>query len=355
MNLRSFGRKVPYNDPFINPEMTNLLKMKTNKVSLKLYLLLLVLPVAIVINSCSNREDKSVRNADGTIKGNISISGAFALYPMAILWAEEFQKINPEVRIDISAGGAGKGMTDALSQMVDLGMFSREVTEAEQAKGAWYIAVAKDAVVATYNTGSSATQLIKEKGMSKEMLMDIYLNGKVKTWGDLYKNGDKTRLNAYTRSDACGAAEMWAKYMGSNQESLNGIGVFGDPGIADAVKNDKTGLGYNNVNYAYDMNTRKPYAGLSVVPIDLNNDGKITEDEYFYDSLDSIMSAIASGKYPSPPARDLYFVSKGKPKNIAVTEFLKWIVTDGQKFVHKAGYVNLTDEKIKSELQKLAE
>lgn len=329
--------------------------MKNSSNFKKLLLIALVLPLFVSFYSCSSRDEKSVKNADGTVKGTISISGAFALYPMAVLWAEEFKKLNPEVRIDISAGGAGKGMTDALSQMVDLGMFSREVSPEELAKGAWYVAVAKDAVVCTYNPSCSAAGLISEKGISKEQLIDIYLKGTIKTWGDLYKTSDKTRLNAYTRSDACGAAEMWGKFLGSNQESLKGIGVFGDPGIADAVKNDKTGLGYNNVNYAYDMNSRKPYPGLAVVPLDLNNDGVISSDEQFYNSLDEIMEAIASGKYPSPPARDLYFVSKGKPKNVAVLAFLNWIVTDGQKFVHKAGYVNLTEEKVKNQLQKLSE
>lgn len=320
-----------------------------------LSVLVLSLILTLIVSSCSNREDKSIRRADGTIKGTISISGAFALYPMAVQWAEEFKKINPEVRIDISAGGAGKGMTDALSQMVDLGMVSREITPEEQAKGAWFIAVAKDAVIGTYNPANSSARLIQEKGISKEMLTEIYLKGTIKTWGDLYKTGDKTRLNAYTRSDACGAAEMWGKFLGSNQESLKGVGVFGDPGIADAVKNDKTGIGYNNVNYAFDMNSRKPYEGIAIIPIDLNNDGSISEDERFYDDLEEMMKAIAEGKYPSPPARDLYFVSNGKPKNIAVQAFLEWIVTDGQKMVKNAGYVELTEEKVKSELQKLSE
>lgn len=329
--------------------------MTQSKLLVKVLISLALMLSIFLVFSCSNREDKSVIKADGSIKGTISISGAFALYPMAVLWAEEFQKIHPDVRIDISAGGAGKGMTDALSQMVDLGMFSREVSAEEQAKGAWSVAVAKDAVVATYNPSCPVAKSIREKGISRDQLIKIYLDGVYKTWGDLYKTNDKTRLNAYTRSDACGAAEMWGKYLGSNQESLKGIGVFGDPGIADAVKNDKTGLGYNNVNYAYDMNTRKPYAGIAVVPIDLNNDGVVSEEENFYDSLDNMMEAISSGKYPSPPARDLYFVSKGKPKNIAVLAFLKWIVTDGQKYVHKAGYVNLTEEKVKSQLQKLSE
>lgn len=315
----------------------------------------ILLSVLLIHTSCSNNSDKSVRNPDGTIKGTISISGAFALYPLAVMWAEEFQKIHPQVRIDISAGGAGKGMTDALSQMVDLGMFSREVTEAEQAKGAWWIAVAKDAVVATYNPANPIAEQINEKGISREMFKRIYIEGSIKTWGDVYNTAEVTRINHYTRSDACGAAEMWGKYLDSHQETLKGVGVFGDPGIADAVKNDNTGIGYNNVNYAYDLKSRKPYNGLAIIPIDFNNDGIISADERFYNTLDDIMEAIASGAYPSPPARDLYFVSKGKPTNIAVLAFLEWIITDGQKFVHNAGYVNLTEEKVKGESEKLSE
>jgi phosphate transport system substrate-binding protein len=61
------------------------------------------------------------------LEGNITISGAFALYPMAVKWAEEFKKLHPKVKIDLSAGGAGKGMTDAIAKVVDIGMVSREI------------------------------------------------------------------------------------------------------------------------------------------------------------------------------------------------------------------------------------
>ena len=59
------------------------------------------------------------------------MSGAFALYPLANKWAEEFTKIHPDVRFNISAGGAGKGMADALAAAVDLGMLSREIKKEE--------------------------------------------------------------------------------------------------------------------------------------------------------------------------------------------------------------------------------
>jgi phosphate transport system substrate-binding protein len=49
----------------------------------------------------------------------------------------------------------------------------------------------------------------------------------------------------------------------------------------------------------------------------------------------------------------LYFVSKGKPADPVIVGFLKWILTEGQKFVEEAGYVQLANQKIDSELNKL--
>ena len=85
--------------------------------------------------SCNNPTKKQ-NPAD--LQGTISISGAFAMYPLTVKWVEEFKKLHPKVTIDVSAGGAGKGMVDVLNGLVDIAMFSREVSPEEQAKGAWY-------------------------------------------------------------------------------------------------------------------------------------------------------------------------------------------------------------------------
>ncbi len=326
--------------------------MKTLKHLLIKALVLLL----IVAAGCSGRQKGSDSQIDESgLKGGISISGAFAIYPITVVWAEEFMKLHPGVRIDISAGGAGKGMADALSGMVDLGMFSREVSGEEQAKGAWWIALTKDAVLPTINSENPFIRELKKKGVSRDKFIKLFITGEITSWEQLLGNAPETKINVYTRSDACGAAAMWGQYLGKNQEDLAGVGVFGDPGIADAVKNDENGLGYNNVIYVYDIKSRKKYSGLEIIPVDLNGNGEIDKDEDFYDSLDDIMNAIKTGKYPSPPARDLYFVSKGKPEKEAVTEFIKWILTEGQKFVKDAGYVQLPEEKIDKELKKITD
>ena len=192
------------------------------------------------------------------------------------------------------------------------------------------------------------------KGLTKEELKDIYLTGKLNNWGDAgHDKKVKNKINVYTRADACGAADVWAKYLGKKQENLMGTAISGDPGVTNAVKNDINGIGYNNIAYAYDAKTKYEVAGIKVLPIDFNGNGVIDDREFFYQQKDSLVKAIADGRFPSPPARDLYFVSKGKPTNKIVVAFLNWILTDGQKYVAEAGYINLPALKIKTSLDKI--
>lgn len=314
---------------------------------------LLVISLLVGLGISASGAEKKVK----PLKGTVTLSGAWALYPMAVKWAEEFQKIHPEVRIDIAAGGAGKGMADALAQVVDIGNVSRDIYPAEIKKGAWWVSVTKDAVVPTVNENNPILEDLLSKGVKRETFVGIWITGKITDWKDLVPGEEKrygrTTLDVYTRSDACGAAKTWAKYLGEKQEDLLGVGVYGDPGLAEAVRKDVLGIGFNNINYVYDAKTKRQVKGIRVLPIDLNGNGRIDKEEDFYNNRDEIVKAIATGKYPSPPARDLHFVSQGKPRRKVVIEFIKWVITDGQKYVPQAGYINLTEEKLQEELKKL--
>jgi phosphate transport system substrate-binding protein len=315
------------------------------KIKIK-YILVIVLLFSSITTPKSYSQEKS--------SGQISISGAFALYPMVIRWADEYKKINPGVRFDISAGGAGKGISDALNGMVEIGMVSREIYPEELKKGAFPVAVTKDAVVAVVNELNPALNDILTKGLKKDAANNIWITGRYTTWSQAFGAKQTSPIHIYTRSDACGAAEMWAKFFGKKQEDLLGVGVFGDPGLAQAVRKDPLGIGYNNIGYAYDATTRKQLKGLRVVPVDLNNNGKIDSDEDFYTSMNDLIAAIASGRYPSPPARELYFVMKGNPKNNkVVTDFIRWVLSDGQKYINEAGYITLSKERIETEQKKI--
>jgi len=287
------------------------------------------------------------------LTGTITVSGAWALYPMMVKWAEEFQKIHPKVGIEVSAGGAGKGMADALAGLVDIGMVSREIHPSEIEKGAFWVSVVKDAVVPTVNKDNPVLADVLAKGVTRSTFIAIYVYGNITTWGQVVGRPEiKDEIHVYTRSDACGAAETWGNYLGKKQEDLKGIGVYGDPGLAQAVKNDPLGIGYNNINYAYDAKTGKPIEGIVIVPLDLNENGQVDGNEDFYRTRDQIIQAISTGSYPSPPARELNLVTKGKFTG-AAEEFVKWILTDGQKYALETGYLPLSEERCAEELKKL--
>ncbi len=298
----------------------------------------------ILISACTSNKKR---------ENTISLSGAFALYPLVVKWSEEYQKENPEIRFNISAGGAGKGMADALFGTIDLGMFSREISQAEIDKGVWWVAVTKDAVIPTINASAPVVDILKTRGVTQEEFQGLYIDGKYSNWNQLPGISIDLAINVFTRSDACGAADIWATYLGGRQENLRGVGVFGDPGLADAVVKDKQGIGFNNTIFLYDLKTGKKNNGIEVIPIDVNENGQLDEEEDFYDTFDKVLAAIAEGKYPSPPARELYLVAKGKPTKQATLDFLKWVVTKGQAFVSEAGYVPLTQERLDIQLLKL--
>lgn len=281
-------------------------------------------------------------SGSGELKGTITVSGAFALYPLMVKWGEEFQKLHPDVQFDISAGGAGKGMTDALAGQADIGMVSREIKADEEKQGAYWVSVTKDAVFGIVNANNPVLQELKSKGVSREVLIDIYITGKIKTWGEVVGKPEITdEIHVYTRSDAAGAPETWAKYLDNKkQEDLQGVGVFGDPGITDAVAKDPLGIGYNNLGYAYDATSGNPISGIDVLPIDVNVDGQIDANETITTKAQAI-AAVAADHYPSPPARALNVVTKGQPSGV-VQAFILWTLTDGQQFVDSAGYIPLT-------------
>lgn len=304
----------------------------------------IVLVISALASACAAQAAGSV---------TLATSGAFALYPMMQRFAEEYSKIHPEVKFDITAGGAGKGVADALAGATDFGMVSRDLKQEELDQGAVGVAVTRDAVFVVVNAKNPYIEQILAQGLTTEALGKLYITQEYKTWGDLLGDPSITdAVNVYTRSDSAGAAEMISKfYGGSTQEDLHGIGVDGDAGLLQAVINDPLGVGFNNLGFVYDFTSGMPLEGAMVAPIDINANGTIEEHEYLETRAEAVQ-AIIDGDYPSPPSRLLYVVTKGQPSG-ATLEFLRWILSDGQAFVAEAGYVPLTQEELSAQLEKL--
>lgn len=295
----------------------------------------------------------------GKNENTIKIEGAYALTPMMEKWKLEYRKINPSINIDINSNGAGQGMADAILGIADIGMVSREIDKSEIDQGIFWVSVAKDAVVATINSDNPVIQEILKKGVTKQKFKDIFITRSIVTWGQLVDNENfsSNKIVVYSRSDACGAAETWAKYLGNYKQNdliqVADSAVNGDNTLAAIIQGEKYGIGFNNIGYVYTKKlangTIIPADGIIPVPIDLNNNNIIDENENFYSNRLLIITAINDYRYPSPPARALHLVTLHNFTGI-VKDFVNWILTDGQQYVLNAGYVPLPQETISNQL-----
>lgn len=267
------------------------------------------------------------------LAGTVTLSGAWAIYPTAVAWAEGFQKKYPKVKIDVSAGGAGKGAADAIAGLVDIGMVSRDPDPAEIKKGIVPVYVLHDAVYPVISDKNPVLADLLKKGIKRKTWIDIYVTGKITTWDEVVGRKAGKPIHLYTRSDSCGAAASWAAYLGKKQEDLRGVGIYGDPGLLEAAKRDPVGIGYSNFSYVF---TREGAVvkGAKLVPIDSNENGLADPDE-FYENRETAIKAIRAGRYPA--TRKNYFFVKGKPKEL-VREFIEFALSDeGTKIVDEVG------------------
>ena len=322
-------------------------------------LLTILIALSMVLTACgSSAEDSQAASAANApvqeqFSGTLSVSGAFALYPMMTVWADEFQKLHPDVQFDVQGGGAGKGMTDTIAGAVDIGMISREIKPEEETQGIFWVPVTKDAVFPIISDQNPVKDQVLAKGISQEIFSRIFITGEIKTWGEVIGDPSVTdQINVYTRSDSAGAAEQWAKFSGGKaQDELQGIGINGEPAMVDTVLKDPLGIGFSNLNSIFDLSSGNMLPGIVVPPIDINTNGQADAEEIYKVKKDAF-TAVANGTYPSPPARFENLATKGKPSGLTLA-FIEWILTDGQQYLEQAGYVPLTPEQQAESLAKL--
>ncbi len=289
--------------------------------------------ISLLIASFLSISGGRVLAQDKELGGTITLSGAWAIYPTAVAWAEAFQKKYPKVKIDVSAGGAGKGAADAIAGLVDIGMVSRDPDPAEIKKGITPIYILHDAVFPVTSDKNPALAELLKKGVKLNTWVGIYVDGLITTWDQVIGSKVDKKIHVYTRSDSCGAAQSWAAYLGKKQEDLKGVGIYGDPGLLEAAKRDPIGLGFNNFSYIFTRDG-SVVSGARIVPIDSNENGIADSDE-IYANREAAIKAIRAGRYPA--TRKNYFFVKGKPNGL-VKEFIEFTLSEeGAKIVDETG------------------
>lgn len=111
-------------------------------------------------------------------KGKITVAGSSSVTPVMEKLAEAYEKLNPEIKIEVQMSDSTTGVNSALNGVCEIGMASRELKDSEKAKGAFQIKIAIDGIAVIINkenpTESASIQSVK----------DLYI-GTISKWGDV--------------------------------------------------------------------------------------------------------------------------------------------------------------------------
>lgn len=338
------------------------------------------------------REDKRVLASllvllallvSGTARAQLLINGAGATFPYPIYskWFDEYTKVEPAVRFNYQSIGSGGGILMMRNQSVDFGASDAPVND-EQLKQMpgpiFHFPSVMGAVVLAYNLPD-----VKQKiRLTGPVIADIFL-GKVVKWSD----PEITQLNPGVmlpddpivtchRSDGSGTTYIFADYLskvspewakkvgkGTSLKWPVGLGGKGNEGVTGLVQQTPGALGYVELIYALKNNI--PFATVR------NHDGNWVDA-----SLGGVTAAAAGAASNMPPdfrvsitdapGPDAYPISsftylliykneRDKAKGEAIVKFLKWALTDGQKFAAPLAYGSLPPTVVDKEIAQISQ
>ncbi|MFC6905701.1 PstS family phosphate ABC transporter substrate-binding protein [Halalkalicoccus tibetensis] len=292
--------------------------------------------------------------ADSNDGPSIRVSGGVGPLPMMQVWADEYEEAN----VQVAGGGTGRGVSDVLNDQVDIAMMGREPDEEEVEQGLFAVAMLMDTVVGTINEENPVLDAINEQGLSQEDLAAIFTR-EVTHWSEVVDaDAEDDEIVVFGRSDSSAAYQKWGEFLGglseNELESHADANVNGDQDIARQVRAGVNAIGFNNVNYIWDANTGEIEGEVRPIPLDLDGDGTLSDEEAFYETREEFLIAVEEGIYPEPPARQMFLAANDEFTEEAEA-FVEWILSEGQQYVRDNGYVPLTDDVLEEQRRTLAE
>lgn len=122
--------------------------------------------------SVDAKESYKAANISGTIK----LAGSTSVAPVMKVLAEEYEKLNPDAKVEVSEGGSSAGMTSAIEGVCDIGMASRELKDSEKEKGLESTVMAIDGIAVIVNKDNTLAD-----ELTSEQIRKIYL-GEITKW-----------------------------------------------------------------------------------------------------------------------------------------------------------------------------
>jgi len=311
----------------------------------------------------------------------MQINGAGATFPNPIYskWFSEYNKMKPQVQINYQPIGSGGGIRQLTNQTVFFGATDGPMTP-EQLQAApgkvLHLPTVLGAVVPVYNLPGTKAEL-KFNG---PVLADIYL-GKITKWNDpaIAKLNQgvmlpSTDITVVHRAEASGTTYIFVDFLSKLSPewmkkagvatSVNwpvGLGGKGNEGVSGLVQQTPGSIGYveliyalqNKISYGTVQNSEGEFVPATVASVTAAAASAVKNMPK--DFRVSITNAPGKGVYPisSFTWLLLYENPKDKAQSKAMVDFVKWALTDGQKFAPDLGYAPLPAEVVKLEMAAL--
>ena len=288
--------------------------------------ILLLVPLLFCC-SCS-QITPSQQSPSAQTSSYIENKGSDTIVNLALAWAEEYQKIHPEVRISVSGGGSGTGFTALINGSIQLANASRQIKQEEvDAANAFGMnpqefVIARDAIAVIVNPENPIDHL------SLEQLSAIY-RGEINNWKEV--GGEDRPIVRLSRETNSGTHVFFLELvirLGSKEDktifTADTLLLPSSEGIISEVRDNPNAIGYDGLGY---ITSDVKMVALS----------STTSPEAFI--LPSVKTVI-DGTYAI--SRNLYMYTQNQPTG-ELKAYLEWITsTDAQNIVASLGFIPIT-------------
>lgn len=267
----------------------------------------------------------------------VRITGVRFSYPIVQHWIDEFSKERSDIQVIIEARGSSD------PSQYDILVEGYEHTESIQ-QDREYLYVARYALLPIASAGSPFARTYQSTGLNREQIIQVFFH-------DPYADRDKSKqievpFTVYTRLQKAAAPIVFAGYFGYEQKDIRAKTIAGaDEHLIKALLRDSTGVSFAPVPVIYDLATKNIVEGISIIPVDLNGNGKLGGDESFYNSLPTVVQRFDEGadkNIKNVPIANLHFSVDKKTTSAGALTFLRWVVDHATKDLKEYGYLKPT-------------
>ncbi|MFM9125575.1 MAG: substrate-binding domain-containing protein [Actinomycetota bacterium] len=229
----------------------------------------------------------------------IVTGGSTGLQILASALAAQYGKDSKgKVRVTVSGGGSGAGITGAVNGTFQIGNSSSDLTAAQKGQGAFATPITKEPFAIIVNPANPI------KGLTGEQVKQIFL-GQITNWKDVgWAQGGA--IKCFSRVATSGTRQSFQKlFLGSPTTNVsNSCPALASNALdRSAVANAKGGIAF--VTFAY--TTGSGGATVKTLPID---------------GVTPTLQNVVSGTYRYRNGH--YFVTKGAPA-VDVATYINWV------------------------------